>query len=297
MIDYDYHVKIGEVIKELRTKKGITKTELARGICSVSYITRIEKGERCPTSLILRQIANKLQVTPNYLFSIIESPNALRITNMINNLILLIERSDYIGILNYLKDKNEISIPSIADYQLIEGIRVFAETMEKKDYTASYKKFEELLNLTYIEGSVPSGFEFICISILAYIKYLNNEINDAYNMLYELYKHYKKISIIPSFVIVPRFLSRLIVVCISLNKYDEALVYIEEAIKYSKEKNIHFILCELFLLKGEIQYYLDEMDESDKWIKNAYTLNSLIYENNEHFIKFANDRLKNINPN
>ncbi|CAH2213401.1 protein of unknown function [Tepidibacter aestuarii] len=42
--------------------RNMTKTQLTNGVCSISYITRIEKGERCPTSVILRQITTRLGV-------------------------------------------------------------------------------------------------------------------------------------------------------------------------------------------------------------------------------------------
>ena len=88
MNEPNYYLQIGEVIKGLRLKKKMTKTQLANGICSISYITRIENGERCPTSVILRQITNKLGVTPEYLFRAIESPCALDVQELLNKLFI-----------------------------------------------------------------------------------------------------------------------------------------------------------------------------------------------------------------
>lgn len=52
---------IGELIRSLREKVGLTQTELARGICARAYISQIERGSRFPGPLMLVQVAKKLE--------------------------------------------------------------------------------------------------------------------------------------------------------------------------------------------------------------------------------------------
>lgn len=295
MDNYNYHIKIGEVIKDLRIKQGMTKVELSMGICSKSYITRIEKGERCPTSLILRQLAHRLKVTPDYLFSIIESPNSLLLRAIINKLVLLVERHDYSGILTYLRKYNDLSIPTVADIQIVDGIKILAETMTNNDYKYGFEQYNKLLDLTYNNKSEPTAIEFTIINTIAYFKFLDGKVDEAYNMIIDLYQYIPNLKLIPTYVIIPRYFVRLIIICISQKKYDEALNYVEEGIHYSKEYNTHNVLGELYILKGELYFYLDNKIESKKYISNAYKLNELICRTNDtQFIKFADERLKDI---
>lgn len=51
---------LGALIKRLRDEQGLSLRQLAEGICSYSYISRIEQGERLPSMRILNEIGNRL---------------------------------------------------------------------------------------------------------------------------------------------------------------------------------------------------------------------------------------------
>ncbi len=63
-------VEIGKKISELRKEMNLTQGELARGICTQSLISLIERGESDPSAEVLYQIAKKLGVDVNYFFEI-----------------------------------------------------------------------------------------------------------------------------------------------------------------------------------------------------------------------------------
>ncbi|MGZ4159403.1 MAG: helix-turn-helix domain-containing protein, partial [Neobacillus sp.] len=54
---------LGEKIRELRLKKGLTQTDLARGIVSASMICQIEGNRAHPSHKVLFQLAAKLDVS------------------------------------------------------------------------------------------------------------------------------------------------------------------------------------------------------------------------------------------
>ncbi len=54
----------GIIIKELRIKN-ISQSELCKGICSQSQISKIEKRIMYPFSILLYQLAEKLGIDPN----------------------------------------------------------------------------------------------------------------------------------------------------------------------------------------------------------------------------------------
>lgn len=63
-------MKTGEIIKQLRTEKGLTQEELAKavGYSHKSSINKIETGASDISQSKLARIAKVLDVTPDYLF-------------------------------------------------------------------------------------------------------------------------------------------------------------------------------------------------------------------------------------
>ena len=135
MTDTNYYEKIGPHIKKLREERGLTKSQLASGVCSVSYISRVEKGERCPSSIILRQITTKLGTTPEELFRYLESPSSLNTYELINELYTSIQRHNFVEIDAMLLDKEkEIDSLSIRDAQIIRLFRCICDSILLKKY-------------------------------------------------------------------------------------------------------------------------------------------------------------------
>jgi transcriptional regulator with XRE-family HTH domain len=58
---------IGERLRRLRLERGLSQRELASPGVSYAYISRIEAGARRPSVKALRQLARKLNVSPEYL--------------------------------------------------------------------------------------------------------------------------------------------------------------------------------------------------------------------------------------
>lgn len=58
-MDYKH---FGELLKEIRTSKGLTLQDLAEDICSVRQLSRIEKGENNPSVYILHNLSKKLNI-------------------------------------------------------------------------------------------------------------------------------------------------------------------------------------------------------------------------------------------
>lgn len=55
-------MNIGDRIKYFRTAKGLSQGELAKGICSVSYLSKIENGLKTPKILIVDKLCLKLGI-------------------------------------------------------------------------------------------------------------------------------------------------------------------------------------------------------------------------------------------
>lgn len=60
---------IGERIRQIRIHKGFTQTELVKGICSTTYISKIESGKTKPSYSFLVKIARVLEVDFEFLMN------------------------------------------------------------------------------------------------------------------------------------------------------------------------------------------------------------------------------------
>lgn len=74
-------ISIGEVIQSRREMLGITKKELAEGICVPKTIERIEKGINSPQQIVLKGIMQKLGVNGDYCRTDIQTNNYSLIRN------------------------------------------------------------------------------------------------------------------------------------------------------------------------------------------------------------------------
>ncbi|WP_028403104.1 helix-turn-helix domain-containing protein [Ectobacillus panaciterrae] len=54
----------GERIRQLRIHKNMTQGELVEGVCSITYLSRIENGQTSPSKSFLIAVANKLGIDP-----------------------------------------------------------------------------------------------------------------------------------------------------------------------------------------------------------------------------------------
>ncbi|PAB55548.1 helix-turn-helix domain-containing protein [Anaeromicrobium sediminis] len=294
MQESNYYLKIGEHIKELRQKQNMTKTQLADGICSISYITRIEKGERCPTSVILRQITNKLGITPEYLFRAIESPGSLQVKELIDELYINVERHDFKNIYKLITE-TELDVKSIHDIQVIKMFKCFSMTMLNENYQWGMDEIKKLLDLTYTEGKNPTDTEFGLMLLYGFFLSLNNENEKAYTHLLNMKKYISHMNFLHSHAIIPRFYMHLICVCLDISKLKESSKYLDYSIDYCKKHNTHVILPELYFLKSELYYHLKKDREFKIWYNEALRLYKLIkHSDDEYFNTFVQDRLKKL---
>lgn len=62
-------MEIGERIRQVRIHKGLTQTELIKGICSNTYISKIESGKAKPSYSFIMKIAKVMEVEPEFLLN------------------------------------------------------------------------------------------------------------------------------------------------------------------------------------------------------------------------------------
>lgn len=86
---------IGTIIQEFRLLRELTREELAENICSEKYIYLIEKGERNPSTDLLRQFSEKLRVDLFGFYRFIDCSDPLKVSEMIDDLTLCQKNSNF----------------------------------------------------------------------------------------------------------------------------------------------------------------------------------------------------------
>lgn len=79
-------VSFGEILKYYRTKLSLTQEELADGICSRKYISRLEKDIQIPTLDIVNKLSNKLEVNIYDTYALVLRHHDIETHIMIENL-------------------------------------------------------------------------------------------------------------------------------------------------------------------------------------------------------------------
>ncbi len=87
-------MNIGERIRQIRIHKEFTQGEVVSGVCSITYLSRIENGQIKPSNSVLKKIAKNLDIDYNFLVGadyedieakILEICNRYKNDNVINS--------------------------------------------------------------------------------------------------------------------------------------------------------------------------------------------------------------------
>lgn len=294
-----YHQEIGEKLKELRLKKGLSRNVLAEGICSPSYITRIEKGERIPTSIILRELTNRLGVSTTFLFRAIESELSVRFLQFIDDAILYLDRDDYdmVGVITKQMEFELANLTqhkiSIHDMQILRGFACMSRTMLNQTFKEGAEEMRTYLHMTYSEGHQPTDIEFGFMFYIGYFTLMSGAYEEGYRLLHMQKKFLDKIVDFHTPAIYVKYHYYYALACRHMNRYEEAIEIIDHAIDYGKVHNAHYLLRELLFLMGEIHYELNNHQNAKKYLNAALHLNQVICTRiEEYFNQYYKKRLE-----
>ena len=75
-------MQVGDKLRQLRIYKGLSQAELAEGICSTAYLSKVENCKTSPSSNFLEKITKKLEVEP----SVFSTDKSIYYTKLIGQL-------------------------------------------------------------------------------------------------------------------------------------------------------------------------------------------------------------------
>lgn len=274
----DYYASVSAKIKELRTNKNMTLSELADGICSISHISRIENGTRTPNALILRQISNKLGVSPDILLRTVESPNSIRYYEIIKQLYIDCEYNRFEKVFEVTSKINFDEVYSLEDKQILLALNYVCENMLRSIPELTIKRLQEVLDMSYSSGAQPTDLEFALLSNIANCHIQMKDLKKAKQIIsfLELSVENTLFHIAKQPLI--RFHTSNSIIAYHEKSYDKAHELIDKAISCAKDCSHHATLIECYYVKGRIYEKQNMQKEAMKWFNYSEALIDLILD-------------------
>ncbi|PGB03889.1 helix-turn-helix domain-containing protein, partial [Bacillus toyonensis] len=151
---------LGIIIKELRKKKNISQSELCRGICSQSQISKIEKGIIYPSSILLYQLSERLGIDPNYIFALTQNKKLKYVENVKYVIRDCIKQKQYEELYEIVKkEKNENNFESKENKQFLLWHEAIAIFMVNRSTKTALNLLNHALKLTVTNADFLSERE------------------------------------------------------------------------------------------------------------------------------------------
>lgn len=183
---------IGVVVKEYRLQRGMTRAELAEDICTDKYIYLIERGERSPSTSLLRQLSDKLKVDLFEYYKFLDCIDPVGVGQIINSLEVCQRNSDFIEIERLVKlaggmtdfrrkpwshilKANQIACKVFIDKKYEEAIVIIDSELDKVDRGHLESSF--VLSLYVLQST--------CYQILGYL----DEAKDLSEKIYKIIRN------------------------------------------------------------------------------------------------------------
>lgn len=278
---------IGKIIYTLRTCNQISQEKLARGLCSVSALSRIEACDRIPDKLLLDALLQRLGKSPDKLESIVTTGDyELYIyRENIQNCIL---GKDYTGarlLIEEYSGKKEAE--ERVHKQYILKMKAAICELEDKASGNSEKYIEEAIRITMPEGEQEAlNNSLLSISeiqlILMKISHYENKDNDkqiweVLNKLNDYVKeHYTdEEELVKVYVKIARAEARIL---LERERYDKAVEICESALELLGKNGVLTNFQGILSMMMEGLEYLKEYEKLEKMRKWWNTINKLFEE-------------------
>jgi HTH-type transcriptional regulator, quorum sensing regulator NprR len=167
-------MSIGKLIKYHRTRLGFTQKQLASGICSISYLSKLENNSIEPSKEVLNLLANKLNITLDY------NENEEHLIQQIYEWYQLMKNRNYMQAkakLNVLKKRCDHSDNLEVRHLFMVMYFCYKITFDKKNLESIYKELTKMKDL-FSDDALYYFYKFESLYF-----YYNNDLNSALTSL------------------------------------------------------------------------------------------------------------------
>ena len=280
---------VERIIRYERRTQGISQEELSDGICSASYLSRIETGDVRPSAEILEKLMERLgkQISKYTQF---KSEFELQIENLKYEA----RRFYYLG--DKIRHQECIEALKVLEndengFLLNQFLRLHQYLMDDKNEPSSEKKLNALydilkltkndIRLEQLSNELLTQDEVILINNIA-IQYKNlGEINVAINILVELRRYLEKpnIELEQKRRTYPVIMSNLSKWLSRVFRYIECIEVCDKAIEYCIEFDSNRMLIDAYFNKGHALANYGMLEPGLKSMKLAYDISVALKQN------------------
>lgn len=256
---------IGNRLKQFRKQRGLTQKELAKDICTQAMISNFESGDSSPSSLVLFQLANRLQIDINAFFTndlvIKENTSILNIKKIITKLVSQHEYQsvDYI-VQNELAKQEDLS-PE--DKQFLYWHQGICSWQLQKDSQQALSLLKQALEYSNINPQIISIHNSMAII------YFEQELYDEALSEYEVCLLLIKELATPDIQLINKIYFGISRVYTYQEQYKEALLYCDYAIRNAIESESLYLLGELLFHKGRTYLQMNDQFNSNQAFSQA----------------------------
>ncbi|WP_110927901.1 helix-turn-helix domain-containing protein [Bacillus massiliglaciei] len=291
-------LNVGSVIRELRSKHGMSIDDLAENVCQPEDLWDYERNIKSPTVNELEQIADKLNVDVIYFFTLANKP----IFNYIETIQALIKKHKRTRNYKAIQGIVNNELPTAMDksksfFQFIKWHQGICQFYIQDDKDSSLETLYEALHLTSKDGIIVNLIE---IEILTSIGGIYLEIQAYEKALYifrSILQHLEEQDHLKEGTIYIRILHTLAQTLTEMEEYEESLELCLKAIEICISNEFLFLFGELFFLTGEnyvrlgnLELGIEYMDKSKMIfeLQNDAVFVNLVSEEKERVIQSIN---------
>ncbi|MES5942720.1 MULTISPECIES: helix-turn-helix domain-containing protein [unclassified Bacillus cereus group] len=255
---------LGITIKELRTKKNISQSELCHGICSQSQISKIEKGMIYPSSILLYQLSERLGIDPNNIFALTQNKKLKYVENVKHVMRDCTKQKQYNELYEIVKqEKNENNFQLKEDKQFLIWHEAIAIFHVNKSIKTALNLLNSALKLTVTNVDFLSEREIDIMQSMAIFHWANKEYEKSITILRRCLANFNKLDFPRDKEIKLKIIFNLAKILGLANQHEEAIKYNDMGIKLAINLNTLYLLGELYYGKAWNLLKLEQYNEED----------------------------------
>lgn len=263
---------IGNIIKEFRLKENLSRSDLAKGICTEKYIYLIEKGKRTPSSEITKLLGDKLGRDLFKYYEYLDCKYPIEVCHFIENFSVIRDENNQIKLMEETNKAKKISDfskpPWIYEIILNELSYIVLHEGKIKEGIEKTKNILRKMDKQYSNNIYVASYYVLlgtCYQIIEDFKKAEKAVECAYKIIENKEKIYKYSSIIESVKI------NKITLLYKQKKLKEVIKECDDLEKYQMKISSYFRSNHTFFYKSCAYFEMGLKEESIKWfLKTVY---------------------------
>jgi transcriptional regulator with XRE-family HTH domain len=277
----DISERIGERIRELRQRVGLTQKELACGIISQAQISKIEKGEVTPLSTTLFELSERLGVNVNVIYEYAYNHRCTHISEVKKQIRKAIRSRNYQQVSSIVKLAiNNNSFKNPKEQKFLLWHKGVSDYYLRGDIKNSLTILHNALNIE----KKSELYYLLDVEILNSIGILYNEVSEyekSINIYFQAFEKLKSLLEINDYSVYTRLCYGTAKSFFKLQEYQKSLTYSKNGIDTCIREESLYLLGELYYECGQNYYGMNQLKlayDSFKKAANVFEIeNKLIF--------------------